>query len=145
MFERLVEHNKLPCQQLGLQCRMREEFVDMLRPIYPDLKSQTKLVSGSRNEAPTCMARTMFFWSHPYPETSQRSFVNQDEARMVVALTRWIASELSNLGSLKILAAYNGQVSELDAGPERIQHYFQCNHLASSVLVTVPLICACCR
>lgn len=111
MFERLVEHNKLPSQQLGMQCRMRDEFVAMLRPIYPNLTSQTELVSGSRNAAPTCMAKTMYFWSHSSPETNQRSFVNPDEARMVVALARWIASEIADKESLKILAAYNGQVT----------------------------------
>lgn len=112
MFERLVEHNNLPHQQLSLQCRMREEFVPMIQPIYPSLKSHSELVSGRRNEAPTFMVKTMYFWSHLYPETSQRSCVNQDEARMVVALTRWIASELPNPESLKILAAYNGQVRD---------------------------------
>ena len=110
MFERLVEHNNLPYQALALQCRMREEFVPMLLPIYPFLKSHTELVSGSRNEAPTCMGNTMYFWSHVYEETTQRSYVNQGEAQMVVALTRWIVSELEDPQSLKILAAYNGQV-----------------------------------
>ncbi|KAG0617383.1 hypothetical protein M758_5G185900 [Ceratodon purpureus] len=111
MFERLVEHKNLPYQALALQCRMREEFVPMLLPIYPYLKSHTELVSGSRNEAPTCMGNTMYFWSHVYEETTQRSYVNQGEAQMVVALTRWIVSELENPQSLKILAAYNGQVT----------------------------------
>ena len=111
MFERLVEHNKLPYQPLALQCRMREEFVPMLLPIYPYLKSHTELVSGSGNEAPTCMGKTMYFWSHVYEETSQRSYVNQGEAHMVVTLARWIVSELRNPTNLKILAAYNGQVS----------------------------------
>jgi hypothetical protein len=113
MFERLVEHNKLPYQPLALQCRMREEFVPMLLPIYPYLKSHTELVSGMRNAAPTCMEKTMFFWSHTYAETSQRSYVNKEEAHMVVALARWIVSELENPTSLNILAAYNGQVSIL--------------------------------
>lgn len=113
MFERLAEHNRLPFQPLVLQCRMRDEFVPMLLPIYPFLQSHTALVSGSRNEAPACMATTMHFWSHRYPETSQRSFVNLQEAHMVVALTRWIASELHSPESLKILAAYNGQVKLL--------------------------------
>lgn len=110
MFERIVEHNKLPYQPLSLQCRMREEFVPMLLPIYPFLKSHTELVTGNRNKALTCMVQTMNFWSHEYEETSQRSYVNKEEAHMVVALARWIVSELENPKSLTILAAYNGQV-----------------------------------
>lgn len=110
MFERIVEHKTLPYVPLGLQCRMREEFVPMLLPIYPFLKSHTELVSGDRNKAPTCMVKTMHFWSHEYEETSLRSYVNEEEALMVVALARWIVSERENPTCLSILAAYNGQV-----------------------------------
>ena len=40
MFERLV-NCKLPYRQLGFQCRMRDEFVDLLRElkIYSELKT----------------------------------------------------------------------------------------------------------
>jgi len=110
MFERLVEHNKLPFQFLSRQCRMRDEFVPMLLPIYPFLKSHTALVSGSRNIAPTCMEMTMYFWSHTFQETSQRSYANPAEADMVIALARWIVSELEDPRRLSILAAYGRQV-----------------------------------
>lgn len=110
MFERLVEHNKLPFQALNLQCRMREEFVPMLLPIYPGLQSHEKLVSGSKNQAPACMTQTFCFWSHRYEETTQRSYVNQGEAQMVVALAQWIVSETEASKDLTILAAYRGQV-----------------------------------
>ncbi|KAG0627986.1 hypothetical protein M758_2G241900 [Ceratodon purpureus] len=113
MFERLVKHNKLPFQHLSQQCRMREEFVPMLRPIYPFLKTHTKLVSGSRNKAPTCMVKTMYFWAHSYQEKSVRSYENLGEAEMVVALARWIVSELQNPQGLTILAAYGGQVTTI--------------------------------
>lgn len=113
MFERLVEHNKLPFQILSQQCRMREEFVPMLLPIYPSLKSHRALVSGSRNKAPTCMAKTMYFWAHTHEESTERSCVNPGEANMVVALARWIVSELRNPQGLKIIAAYSGQVTIL--------------------------------
>ena len=35
MFERLI--NSLPSTQLGYQCRMRKEFVGLIRPLYPKL------------------------------------------------------------------------------------------------------------
>ena len=111
MFERLVKHNELPFQHLSRQCRMREEFVPMLLPIYPYLKTHTGLVTESRNKAPACMVKTMYFWAHTHQETSVRSYVNQGEADMVVALARWIISELQNPQGLKILAAYGGQVT----------------------------------
>lgn len=115
MFERLVEHNRLPFQALSLQCRMRNEFVPMLLPIYPTLQSHTALTSGSKNLAPACMTRTFCFWSHHYEETSQRSYLNEGEAQMVVALARWIVSEIEDSTSLTILAAYNGQVGSCHA------------------------------
>ena len=44
MFERLV-NCKLPYRQLGFQCRMRDEFVDLLRElkIYNELKTHHKV------------------------------------------------------------------------------------------------------
>lgn len=41
MFERLIKH--LPLSQLGYQCRMREEFVALIQPIYPDLKTHKEV------------------------------------------------------------------------------------------------------
>jgi len=46
MFERLV-NCKIPHRQLGFQCRMRDEIVDLLRElkIYSDLKTNPKVMS----------------------------------------------------------------------------------------------------
>ena len=46
MFERLV-NCKLPLKQLQYQCRMRDEFVDLLRElkIYEELKTNDKVTS----------------------------------------------------------------------------------------------------
>lgn len=48
MFERLVNCN-LPFRQLEYQCRMRDEFVDLLRElkIYKELKTNEKVTAGS--------------------------------------------------------------------------------------------------
>lgn len=46
MFERLItgsgEH-RLPYAQLGYQCRMREEFVQLIRDIYPELETNKQV------------------------------------------------------------------------------------------------------
>ena len=46
MFERLV-NCKLPYRQLGFQCRMRDEFVDLLRElkIYSELKTHHEVTT----------------------------------------------------------------------------------------------------
>ena len=97
MFERLVEHNKMPFQALAVQSRMREEFLPMLLPIYPYLRSNTKLVTGERNVAPACMMSPMYFWSHSYPEIRQGSYANEGEATMVLALLRWMMAKRNRL------------------------------------------------
>ena len=47
MFERLI-NCQLPYKQLGFQCRMRDEFVDLLRQlnIYPDLKTNEEVINS---------------------------------------------------------------------------------------------------
>ena len=46
MFERLV-NCKLPFRQLRYQCRMRDEFVDLLRELklYEELKTNDKVIA----------------------------------------------------------------------------------------------------
>ncbi|XP_057823678.2 uncharacterized protein LOC131035924 isoform X2 [Cryptomeria japonica] len=113
LFERLVEHNKLPFQALSSQSRMREEFVPMILPIYPNLQTNTQFVSGERNRAPMCMSSPMYFWSHSYGESKQRSVTNEGEAKMVIALVHWMIAEGQNPVEITVLAAYNGQVTLL--------------------------------
>ena len=111
MFERLVEHNKMRFQSLSVQSRMRKEFVPLLLPIYPYLQSNTKLITGERNGSPACMmSAPMYFWSHSYPETGQKSAANDGEATMVVALLRWMIAEGEDPSNITILAAYRGHV-----------------------------------
>ncbi|KAH9330189.1 hypothetical protein KI387_002297 [Taxus chinensis] len=114
MFERLAEHNKFPFQSLSVQSRMREEFLPMILPIYPHVRSNTKLVRGEKNQAPACMKTPMYFWDHSFPETShEHGFANPQEAEMVVALLTWMTAEGESPEQITVLAAYNGQVSLL--------------------------------
>ncbi|GLJ17149.1 hypothetical protein SUGI_0296770 [Cryptomeria japonica] len=114
MFERLVEYNKFPFQSLAVQSRMREEFLPMILPIYPHVRSNTELVRGRRNEAPSCITTPMHFWSHTYPETKhENSYANKGESEMVVALLSLMLAEGENPQNITVLAAYNGQVSLL--------------------------------
>ncbi|GLJ13963.1 hypothetical protein SUGI_0223310 [Cryptomeria japonica] len=113
MFERLIEYNKLPHQTLSVQSRMHEELLPLILPIYPDLQSNVKLVSGERNKEPKCMLKRMHFWCHAYKENRERSFQNEWEAKMVIALAQWMVAEGHAPTEITILAAYNGQVSLL--------------------------------
>ncbi|MCO5567023.1 hypothetical protein L7F22_020706 [Adiantum nelumboides] len=111
MLERLVENNGLPYQTLGLQSRMREEFLQMIKPIYPNLRSNLKVVNGTRNRPAKCMGSTMYFWKHTVEETMGRSPSNLREAHMVVALSKWLLSEGHTHEEITVICAYNGQVA----------------------------------
>lgn len=82
----------------------------MILPIYPNLRTNTQFISGERNKAPTCMSSSMYFWSHSYGETKQRNVANEGEAKMVIALVRWMIAEGQNPDEITVLASYNGQV-----------------------------------
>ncbi|MCO5551811.1 hypothetical protein L7F22_005313 [Adiantum nelumboides] len=112
MLERLA-NNKLPIQTLGLQSRMREEFLPMIKPIYPELKSNLSVVNGEQNKPADCMKSTLYFWNHSVPEVAARSPSNKQEAHMVVALLKWLLSEGHKQHEITVICAYNGQVAEV--------------------------------
>ena len=109
MLERLVVNN-LPFQVLGFQSRMREEFLGMVLPMYPNLKTNIKAVNGQRNQPAECMKSTMYFWDHEHEEKLGRSPANEHEAHMVVALSKWLLSEGIRHEEISVICAYNGQV-----------------------------------
>lgn len=121
LFERIAESHTIPYKTLRLQCRMRHEFLPMLLPIYPDLRTNMKLVSGDRNQPPSCMKTSMFFWSHSHEETVQRSYANDGEVHMVVALVKWLLANGHKSEEITVLAAYNGQVALLRKNLKDIQ------------------------
>ena len=102
--------NNLPFQALGFQSRMREEFVQMVIPMYPELKTNGEVVNSRRNQPAECMNSTMYFWDHAGEEKQGRSPANDHEAHMVVALSKWLLSEGIRREEISVICAYNGQV-----------------------------------
>ena len=51
---------------LNKQSRMRPEFSVMLREIYPDYLDNLQIVC--ENTPLKCLKKSMFFWSHSFPE-----------------------------------------------------------------------------
>ena len=102
--------NNLPYQALSLQSRMREEFLGMVLPMYPNLKTNIEAVNGQRNQPAGCMNSTMYFWDHARVEKQGRSPANEHEAHMVVALSKWLLSEGIRHEEISVICAYNGQV-----------------------------------
>eukprot|EP00252_Welwitschia_mirabilis_P023681 TRINITY_DN6763_c0_g2_i2.p1 TRINITY_DN6763_c0_g2~~TRINITY_DN6763_c0_g2_i2.p1 ORF type:complete len:114 (-),score=7.71 TRINITY_DN6763_c0_g2_i2:35-376(-) len=110
MFERLIEHKCMPFERLKVQGRMRDEFLPMLHPIYPHLRSNMALVSGRTNKVPDCMGSSIYLWEHHHPETKLQSCFNEGEADMCIFLVAWLLSEGERPQDITILASYSAQV-----------------------------------
>eukprot|EP00966_Prymnesium_polylepis_P180531 4181160-Prymnesium_polylepis.1 len=109
LFERLA-NNGLLSGTLDTQSRMRPEFVPLLQNVYPNLKSHPRV---GNNQVPSCLQHSMFFWSHAFPEQSERSCKNKGEADMIGKLTAWLISENVRAEKVTILASYSAQVKLL--------------------------------
>lgn len=73
MMQRLAEGG-MPFIQLKLQNRMRSELAELLRDIYPKLKSNHSAVD--RIQLPTTIPFTSIFWSHSHLEVRNRTLVS---------------------------------------------------------------------
>jgi len=115
MFERLLNCN-LPFRQLGFQCRMRDEFVDLLRElkIYKELKTNYELVRD--NDPPSCVSSSMYFWTHTVWESEPKghSKRNSREAREITEVAKTFCKEGGVPPSkITVLCSYRGQVQEI--------------------------------
>ena len=110
LMERLI-NNRMPYATLSLQNRMRPEFAELLKDIYPNLKSNIPRVSKHK-QAP-CVLKSMYFWDHNEPEQDSRSFKNDGEAKRVVAFAIFLLCQGYLPSQITILAGYQGQTSLL--------------------------------
>ncbi|XP_078352990.1 NFX1-type zinc finger-containing protein 1-like [Oculina patagonica] len=115
MFERLA-NCQVPLKQLGLQGRMRDEIVELLRKlnIYKELKTNYELVR--KNDLPDCVEKCMFFCYHTSFESASKdhSKRNSHEAREITKVAERFCQEGRVLPSrITVLCAYRGQVTEM--------------------------------
>ena len=110
MMERLIE-SEFPFKSLRKQNRMRPEFSELLRDIYPNLEDNLKVVG--KNEALKCIEKCMFFWNHEDPEKKDRTYTNTKEAERIVALVIFMLSNGCCPSEITVLAAYLGQTKLL--------------------------------
>jgi len=112
MMERLIK-NKFPYKSLQKQSRMRPEFSELLKDIYPYLEDNTSVVTN--NQKLECMVKSMFFWNHQHIETGvadqgiSRSKTNPKEAEMAVYLAMYFLLNGVKKSEITILSAYLGQ------------------------------------
>lgn len=111
MMERLIQ-SKFPFKSLRKQNRMRPEFSELLRDIYPNLEDNLPLVS-IENEPLKCIGKSMFFWNHEDPEKKDRTYTNIKEAERIVALVIYLLRNGCCPSEITVLAAYLGQTKLL--------------------------------
>lgn len=106
MMERLIK-NGMPFEVLEMQNRQRPEFAELLKDIYPDLKTNLKRVS--KNEPANCLLKSHFFWHHTSDEIADRSYTNIEDANRAVKLALFLTQQGCDPERITILAAYQGQ------------------------------------
>ncbi|CAE7212365.1 Znfx1 [Symbiodinium pilosum] len=117
MMERLLasEVADYPKAMLQKQNRMRDEFLLLLHPFYPDLSTNLERVKGHRPLS--CCEKSMFFVTmRELTETEapeRRSPTNPAEAETILKFAAHIVREGYNAEDITILAMYDGQVSLL--------------------------------
>jgi hypothetical protein len=110
MMERLIDA-EFPYKTLTKQNRMRPEFSALLQDIYPDLEDNLELVS--QNAPLKCIGKSMFFWSHGYPEKHDRTYTNEKEAERIIALVLYLLWNACRPSEITVLSAYLGQTKLL--------------------------------
>ena len=110
MMERLISTG-FPYKALASQGRMRPEFSDLLKDIYPQLRDFPGL--AKKNVPFPCISTTMFFWDHEFAEQKERSVKNTKEATMAIALALFMICNGADPSQITIITSYLGQQKEL--------------------------------
>ena len=112
LLERLIRsgHHTVT---LTHQSRMLQEIVPLLSCVYNSLKTNLRAIAS--NKPSTCLAESMFFWTHN--ETEERigtSYRNIKEADMLVHVVLWCILQSPDYrvhpSQVTILAMYKAQV-----------------------------------
>ncbi|RZC40520.1 AAA 12 domain containing protein [Asbolus verrucosus] len=113
LFERMI-NNEVRCYTLKVQHRMRPEISNLLKAtIYPFLEDDESVLA----KPPVLgVAKNVFFVDHRHPEHTSNATCrrNSHEAEFLVAFARYLILNGYKSSDLVILAAYAGQVQELE-------------------------------
>ena len=118
MMQRLIQ-NRVPFVQLQYQNRMRPDLADLLRDIYPDLKSNLSRVNSI--QIPSFLSHSAIFWSHSEKESSERSKTNIEEVHRALSLAMLFVAFGYSPSDITILCTYLGQTSLMKKEARNIQ------------------------
>ena len=109
LFERMVKVG-IQCETLNVQHRMRPEIAALMKHIYDDLQNHE---SVEKYEDIKGMKKNMFFVDHSQledPCEHTHSYVNEHEAKFIVALCRYLLQQGYEARQITLLTTYTGQM-----------------------------------
>ncbi|CAB4013639.1 Hypothetical predicted protein, partial [Paramuricea clavata] len=106
----------MPFEQLGRQCRMRDDIADLLRSlsIYKDLKTNKEKTCN--NKPPDCVGGSLFFVKHTVHETQikgSNSLCNHKEIRLILDVAVYLMKNGYSPDDVTVLCPYRGQVDKM--------------------------------
>ena len=112
MFERLVQHLRLPFTLLEVQRRMIPEIRQVLSPFYRQLRDHPMVKDPLHRPPIPGMKHPLYFCHHNYPEefdTQLISTFNAHEAKHVVKFAEYLIKNGTPIEKITILTFYRGQ------------------------------------
>ena len=113
LFERMV-NLKMAHAVLNVQRRMVPEIRRILKPFYSKLQDHKSVLDKLvRPPVPGMGGVSSYFFCHKWPEsrTYQQSWVNEDEAQMIVGFVRYLVQNGTSPSKITVLTLYRGQRS----------------------------------
>ena len=129
LFERLVTGTELPYCQLQVQRRMIPAIREVVQTFYPSLRDH-ETVEDTKNRPPVPgIAHNLWWFQHDWPDSRNErfSFVNMEEASMIVGFAQYLAQNGIEPSQMTVLSFYSGQV-ELITSLLRNNKWFQIYH-----------------
>ena len=109
LFERMI-NNKVRCECLEHQHRMRPEISKIIRLFYPTLKDDESVHNRPDIKG---IASNVYFISHTCPEANDEdntSHSNEHEAHFLVALCRYLLKQEYKPSQITVLTTYSAQM-----------------------------------
>lgn len=112
LFERLVTGTGLPYCQLQVQRRMIPAIREVVQTFYPSLRDH-ETVEDTKNRPPVPgIGHNLWWFQHDWPDSRNErfSFVNMEEASMIVGFAQYLAQNGIEPSQMTVLSFYSGQV-----------------------------------
>ncbi|VUC34121.1 unnamed protein product [Clonostachys rosea] len=115
LFQRLVDL-QCPYSMLQTQRRMIPSIRELIRGFYPELKDHEIVLDPAKRPPIPGMGKTSSWWfSHDWVDSksSTMSYMNFDEAEMIVGFTRYLVRNGVKPSQITILTYYNAQLDHI--------------------------------